>query len=180
MWWTSWDAVVRIVLVGAAGYAALVLLLRVSGKRTLAKLNAFDFVVTIALGSTLATLLLDKATSWTDGVVALGLLVVLQLVVALVTTRWEAARGRLTARPTLLLADGSVRHDALRRTRVSESELRQAVRSSGQGDLWSLAAVVLETDGTMSVVPRSSAGDLSALADLDEATLAHLRAASGR
>ncbi|NYG55632.1 DUF421 domain-containing protein [Nocardioides perillae] len=180
MWWTSWDAVVRIVLVGAAGYAALVLLLRVSGKRTLAKLNAFDFVVTVALGSTLATLLLDQKTSWTDGVVALALLVLLQLLVALLTTWWEATRGVVTAQPTLLLADGSVRRDVLRRNRISESELRQAVRSSGQGDLGSLAAVVLETDGTMSVVPLSAAGDRSALADLDQATLAHLRAVTDR
>jgi uncharacterized membrane protein YcaP (DUF421 family) len=61
MWFDSWAQVGRVVLVGAATYGVLVLLLRVSGKRTLAKLNAFDLVVTVALGSTLATVLLDSS-----------------------------------------------------------------------------------------------------------------------
>jgi hypothetical protein len=48
--------------------------LRVSGKRTLAKLNVFDFVVTVALGSTLATILLNSTVSWAEGAVALAVL----------------------------------------------------------------------------------------------------------
>ena len=55
MWFDSWSDVVRVVSIGAAAYATLVAMLRISGKRTLAKLNAFDLIVTVALGSTLAT-----------------------------------------------------------------------------------------------------------------------------
>ncbi len=165
MWFDSWSQVGRVVLVGAATYGALVLLLRVSGKRTLAKLNAFDLVVTVALGSTLATVLLDSTVSWTEGVVALGVLVLLQLVVALATTWVPGARDVVTARPQALLLDGELDERVARRARVTPAEVRQAVRSSGQGDLTGVAAVVLETDGTLSVVPRASAGDLSALVD---------------
>ena len=69
----------------------------------------------------------------------------------------------LTARATLLLVDGAPLHDALAGQRVTMSELRQAVRSSGSGDLGEVAAVVLETDGSLSVIPNAQAGDRSAL-----------------
>lgn len=163
MWFDSWSDLVRVAGVGAAAYAWLVVVLRLSGKRTLAKLNAFDLVVTVALGSTLASILLDAKVSWSEGAVALLLLVVLQLVVALVTSYVPWSRRLVTAQPAVLLRDGHVDHGVLRRHRVTPAEVRQAARSSGQGSLADLAAVVLETDGTLSVVPRSAAGDGSAL-----------------
>ena len=106
MWFDSWSDLARVVLVGTASYAALVVVLRTSGKRTLAKLNAFDLVVTVALGSTLATVFLSRDVSWSEGVVALGVLALLQFVVASITTRLPAARAVVTAEPTLLLRDG--------------------------------------------------------------------------
>jgi len=163
MWFDSWSDVLRILLVGMSGYAALVVLLRLSGKRTLAKLNAFDFVITVALGSTLATIVLDSSTSLVDGVVALVLLVLLQLVVAVVTARLPWLRTVVTSGPTVVLLDGEPRPEVMRRHRLTLDELHQAVRSTGRGDLNSLAAVVLETDGTLSVIGRGEAGSRSAL-----------------
>lgn len=163
MWFDSRDDILRILLVGASAYGVLVLLLRVSGKRTLAKLNAFDLVVTVAIGSTLATIVLDSRTSLADGVVALWLLVALQGLVAATTTVLPRVRTVVTADPTLLLVNGEPRTHAMRRHRVGLDELRQAVRGAGTGDLSSVAAVVLETDGTMSVITTSQIGDRSAL-----------------
>ncbi|CAA9367447.1 MAG: hypothetical protein AVDCRST_MAG34-3117 [uncultured Nocardioidaceae bacterium] len=174
MWFDSWNDVLRIVLVGGSAYGLLVLLLRLSGKRTLAKLNAFDFVVTIALGSTLATILLDSRTSLVDGLVALGLLVVLQFLVAAVTARLPRLRTLVTAGPTVLLLDGEPRPEVMRRHRVSLDELHQAVRSTGTGDLALVAGVVLETDGTMSIISTSKAGDRSLLPE-EGARLSHTR-----
>ncbi|MGY1708731.1 DUF421 domain-containing protein [Geodermatophilus sp. SYSU D00758] len=163
MWFDAWSGIVRVLVVGTCAYLALVVVLRFSGKRTLAKLNAFDFVVTVALGSTLATILLSKDVAWTEGVLALALLAALQLVVAWVTVRVPALRSITTSRPTLLLRDGAALPRALREQRVTIHQIRQAVRSTGVGDLASVAAVVLESDGTLSVIPRAKAGDRSAL-----------------
>lgn len=163
MWFDSTDDVLRIVLVGASGYAVLVLALRVSGKRTLAKLNAFDVVVTVALGSILATILLDSRTSLTDGAAAVFVLVSCQAVVAGVTSRIPRARSFVTARPTVVLVDGVPDMGVMRRHRLGMDELRQAVRASGAGDLGLVGAAVLETDGTVSVVLTSDLGDGSAL-----------------
>lgn len=166
MWFDDWPDVWRTVVVGAAAYAALVVVLRLSGKRTLAKLNAFDLVITVAFGSTLATILLNGDVSWSEGFAAFALLAVLQLTVAWTSSRWSVARSVVTARPTLLLRDGRPLLDAMRQQRVSREELMQAVRGSGAGSLSTVAAVVLETDGSLSVVTSGSLGDASALEDV--------------
>ena len=166
MWFDTWPQLGRVLLVGAAAYALLVVVIRLSGKRTLSQLNAFDFIVTVALGSTLATILLSSDVSYAEGALALVVLAGLQFVLAFVSSRVPAFRGVVTSRPTVVLWEGQVRHEALRSSRLSESELRQAVRSSGNGGLSDLAAVVLEADGTLSVVPASQRGDGWALEDL--------------
>ncbi|GGG69568.1 DUF421 domain-containing protein [Kocuria dechangensis] len=166
MWIDSWPTLARIVLVGAAAYTVLVVILRASGKRTLGQLNAFDFVVTVSLGSTLATILLSADVSWAEGVTALGLLAGLQCLVAWISARWPRARGVFTAQPVLLLAGGRIRHEALRSNRLTESELRQAVRMQGAGDLSQVKAVVLETNGKLSVITTSQYGNGSALEDV--------------
>jgi uncharacterized membrane protein YcaP (DUF421 family) len=167
MWFDSWSDIVRVLAVGAAAYVALVLLLRVSGKRTLAKLNAFDWVISVAFGSTLATILLSSDVSWSEGITALALLAALQFLVARTTTWLPGGRSVVTASPTLLLEDGHPLPEAMDQQRITMSELRQAIRASGSGDLSSVAAVVLETDGSLSVIPAQQAGDRSALDGVD-------------
>lgn len=166
MWFDSWSDVLRILAVGPAAYVLLVLVLRVSGKRTLAKLNAFDLVVTVALGSTLATIFLNKDVSWSEGAAALAVLAALQFVVAAGTAFLPAGRSVVTAKPTKLLHNGEMLDTALRRQRVTRTEVRQAVRASGIGDVTAVAAVVLESDGTLSVIARDKLGDGSALQDV--------------
>lgn len=162
MWWDSWADLGRILAVGAAAYVTLVVVLRFSGKRTLAKLNAYDLVVTVALGSTLATILLSSDVSWAEGLTALALLAALQALVAWASARWPRVRNVLTARPTLLFREGRPLPEAMEEQRVTLDEIRQAVRASGSGDLADVAAVVLETDGSFSVIPSSKVGDWSA------------------
>ena len=64
MLFDDWGSLGRVLLVGTAAYVSLVAILRISGKRMLTKFNAFDFVVTVALGSTLATVLLVSRLHW--------------------------------------------------------------------------------------------------------------------
>jgi uncharacterized membrane protein YcaP (DUF421 family) len=166
MFFDSWYDLLRVLVVGSSAYVSLVVVLRLSGKRTLAKLNAFDLVVTVALGSTLATVLLSGTVSLASGLLALALLVALQFVVARLSTRSRAVRRVVKSTPTLLLDRGRMLEDRLAENRVTRGEVRQAVRAEGFGGLELVEAVVLETDGTLSVVPRSSAGSASALEDV--------------
>lgn len=163
MWFGSWYDLARIALVGTASYITLVVLIRLSGKRTLAQLSAFDLVVTVSLGSVLATVLLTADVSFLEGVVALLLLLLLQVLVAWAVARSRAAQRVITAPPTLLLRDGRVDDEALHRARVSRGDLEQAVRESGEGDLGRIAAVVLESSGSLSVITKSKLGDASSM-----------------
>jgi hypothetical protein len=97
-WFESWDGPLRVAAVGTFAYLALLCVLRVSGKRTLGKFNAFDFVVTVALGSTLSTVLVDRSVPLAEGVTALALLVALQFAVAWLSVRSDAGHRAMTRR----------------------------------------------------------------------------------
>lgn len=168
MFFDSWSDLTRILIVGVLTYAGVVLLLRVTDKRTLSQLNAFDFIVTVALGSMMATIMLSTDISLSEGLVALGLLAGLQVVVAFVNSRVPWARAVLTSKPALLVKDGVVLSASVKKNRLSESALRQSIRMAGLGGLDQVGAVVLETNGTLSVVPSESMGDRWAISDISQ------------
>lgn len=155
MFFNDWESLLRIVVVGTLAYAGVVLILRVSGKRVLSKMNAFDFVVTIAFGSILATLLLSSEVPLADGLVALGLLAGLQFAVTWLSVRSDRFKHFITAEPRLLAFDGRVLHDAMRAERIVPIEIDAAIREAGLPGLESAYAVVLETQGVLTVIPRS-------------------------
>ena len=156
MFFDGWGPLMRTLVVGALAYVALVVLLRVSGKRTLSKMNAFDLVVTVALGSTLASVLTSRDIALAQGIVAFALLIGLQLVITWSSVRAPWVGGLVKAEPRLLARHGVLLRDAMRRERVTEDEVRAAVRGAGIDGLEEIDAVILETDGSVSVV-RSSA-----------------------
>jgi uncharacterized membrane protein YcaP (DUF421 family) len=121
------SGLVRVLVVGPLAYVWLIAVLRCSGKRTLAQLNAFDFIVMVALGSTLATVALSSTVAWSEGALALVLLAALQFVVA-----WSSVHVPW-------------------------------VRSAGIGGLELVSAVVLECNGTISVISTSQHGSGSAI-----------------
>jgi uncharacterized membrane protein YcaP (DUF421 family) len=164
MFFDSWTGLGRVLLVGTLAYAALVLLLRISGKRTLTKLNAFDLVVTVALGSTLATVLLSKSVALVEGVLALGLLVFLQYAITWLSVRSPQFQALIKAEPTLILHRGQFLEGAMRQQRVTREEILAAIRAGGAADVSQVAAAVLETDGSISVV-QGAGEDLGSVLD---------------
>ncbi len=160
---TEWNTLARTLVIGVLAYAALIILLRVSGKRTLSKMNAFDLVVTVALGSTLATVLLNREVALAEGVLAFAMLIGLQFIVTWSSVRQRWVRQVVTGEPRMLLYRGKYLSDALVEARVTTDEIRAAVRSSGLPSLEDAETVVLETDGSFSVVRRSGKNDASSL-----------------
>lgn len=145
---------VRVVVIALASYAALVIVLRIAGKRSLAKLNAFDLVVTVALGSTLATVVLSKDIALLEGLLAFAMLLGLQWIVTSLSLVWPPFQHAVRNEPRLLCENGEMRRRAMNDERVTRSEIEAAIRTAGIGRLEDVAAVVLETDGSMSVIPR--------------------------
>ena len=158
MFFQGWSGIVRTIIVGTLAYVFLVFALRISGKRTLAKLNAFDLVVTVAFGSTLASILLSEDVAMAEGVTALVLLIVLQYTVTTLSVRSEKFAHAVRSEPTLLLRDGAPLPEAMRRARVTRAELETVVRTGGQRGLAGISAVILESDGSFSIVDGEQKG----------------------
>ena len=87
MFWSGWEEAWRVAVSAVVLYAAVVVILRVAGKRTLSQLNLFDWIVTVALGSMLATSILSPSVSIAAGIVGFSTLVALQFLVAFVQAR---------------------------------------------------------------------------------------------
>ena len=158
MFFDGWEQLGRVLALGVMSYAGLVLILRTSGKRTLAKMNAFDLVVTVALGSTLATALLSTGVALVEALVAFATLAGLQGAVAWSSVRSPRLRAIVKAEPTLLVRQGRLLGEAMRAERITESEVLQALRNAGRGSLAEVEAVVLETDGSFSVITSGGPG----------------------
>jgi uncharacterized membrane protein YcaP (DUF421 family) len=171
VFFAGWVGLVRVVVVGTLAYLILVLLLRISGKRTLSKMNAFDLVVTVALGSTLATVILSKDVALAEGVTAFALLVGLQFGITWLSVRSTTVSQLIKSEPTLLLYQGHFLPAPMRRMRVLEAEIHAAIREQGIAALADVEAVVLETDGSFAVVKRTQdpATALGGLVELETA-----------
>ena len=154
----GWAAPMRTLVIGVLAYVLLIVFLRLSGKRTLSKMNAFDFIVTVALGSTLASILLSRDVTLVQGGLGLALLIGLQFAVTWSSVRVKWVRKVVTGEPSLLLLRGELLHDTMRRERVTEAEVRSALRNAGLESPEEAAAVVLETDASFSVI-KCGSGD---------------------
>ncbi|MGB7417176.1 MAG: YetF domain-containing protein [Thermosynechococcaceae cyanobacterium] len=159
--------IIETLVIGTLAYIGSIILLRVSGKRTLSKWNSFDFVVTIALGSILASVLLSNQTSLAQGLVGFGLLVSLQAMITWTAARSTVIQKLIKAEPALLLYQGKMQHKVMKRERVAEGEILAALRTSGVASVEDTAAVVLETDGSFSVI-QDLGNAPSALKDVKE------------
>lgn len=147
----GWSGLIRVVVVGSLAYVALVLILRVTGKRTLSKMNAFDAIVTITLASTLATVLLSSGVALAEGVTAFLLLCILQYVVTYPSVRSSGFQDIIKAKPRLIFYRGRYLEDAM-----------QGAGDEGGGS----RRAPLEGTRRRRIDPRGAAGDRR-LADCD-------------
>lgn len=156
MFFHDWNSIVRLLVMTPLAYLSMLMLLRASGNRTLSKLHAFDFVVTIALGSCLATVILSKDVTLAEGAVAFALLIMMQLIVALVIVHVPRSRSWLEGEAVLLFHKGNFLPVAMRSARVTVDDVKSSVRAQGVKDMQQVSAVVMETDGSLSVIRQSS------------------------
>lgn len=162
MFFDDLQGLARVILVGVPAYAALIILLRISGKRTLSKMNAFDLVVTVALGSTLASILTTSSVAFVEGVLAFALLIALQFIVAWASSRWAPVNRLVKAEPSMLFYRGEYLSAAMRRERVTRDDVLSAIRSAGIVALADVEAVVMDATGDLAVLRRA---DLSGAED---------------
>jgi uncharacterized membrane protein YcaP (DUF421 family) len=154
LFFDDWNSILRTLFVTILSYLAMIFFLRASGKRTLSKMNAFDFIVTVALGSALANVALNKDVALADGALAFFLLIFLQYLITWLSVRVKKIKNIVTSQPVLLLYKGEVFNSIMKKERITIEELRVAVRGKGISDLSAVAAVILETTGEITVLPE--------------------------
>jgi uncharacterized membrane protein YcaP (DUF421 family) len=163
----SWAAIGRVVIVSATVFLIIVAMLRLVGQQALAKMSGFDVVFTVTLGSVVATVAVTRDITVSEGVAALATLLFLQEVTRRLQSRYLVAHHLVREPPKVLLWDGQLLEDRLLETGVSADEIRAAVRKAGLCSLADVRIVVLENDGQWSVVPKAShPGDESAFMGL--------------
>lgn len=161
MFFSSWDSILRIFVVGLLAYVGLILLLRISGNRTLSKMNSFDLVVTVALGSTLASGLLQKSVPLSDTLFAFAVLIGSQYMVTYWSVRSEKMDSLVKSEPVLLFRNGEYLRSAMKKSRVTEDEIRSAIRLNGFSSEADVQGVILETNGRLSAFGKIAPVDPS-------------------
>lgn len=157
--WGGWQPIFRILVVGTLTYFGIILILRVSGKRTLASMNAFDFIVTVAMGSAFGRALTATKVSVAEALTAFLLVVVLQYAIAWLEIRSKFFHKLITSQPALLYYNGAFLEKNMRRERISKNDLLGAVRKKKFGDLNEVEVIIMETDGSISVIRKNADTD---------------------
>lgn len=151
-WFTITSTSALAIVLSAIGiYAAVILFTRIFGKRSFSKMSSFDFAMTVAIGSLVATTVLSSSVSLAEGVV--GMLAVYVLQISAATLRRFKWFAKAIDNSPLLLMDGPIiLHDNLRKARVAEGDIRSKLREANVIELSEIRAVVFETTGDISVL----------------------------
>ena len=139
---------------------ALIVIVRVAGLRSFAKMSAHDFAVTVATGSIVASVVVDPSTPWWMGALALVAVFGVQAAIGLLRSRVTRAQRWTDNEPLVLMHDGVVRDGALRQARLTRDDLRQKLRQAGLARMDAARLVVLETTGDVSILTEMPEGDL--------------------
>ncbi len=145
----GWAVALRTVLV----YLALLVGLRLAGKREIGQLTVFDLVVLLLISNAVQNAMVGSDSSLTGGLIAAGVLLLGNRLVAQLRLRSTRLRRLVEGTPTLLVLHGEVIPEHLRRESLDEDTLEAALREHGVANIGDVEMAVLETDGSISVVP---------------------------
>lgn len=163
MFFQGWDIIFKTVILSLIMYISIIVIFRTSGKRTLSSFNAFDFLITVTLGSISATTILSKDTKFFDGVASLVVLVILQFIVAKLSVYSKRFNKLLKSEPTLLYHNNEYLENNLKKMRVSKDDVLQEIRLNSGVTIDKVHSVILEANGKISVVTSGSDENLKGM-----------------
>ena len=140
----------EIVYRAAVLYLFLFFMMRVLGKKELGQMSAFELVLLLAMGDLVQQGVTQEDYSVTGAMLAIGTFGVLILVGSYVTFRFPRTRPVLEGVPVVVVQEGRMREDVMKMERLTDSELREALREQGIDDLGKVRVGLLEADGKFS------------------------------
>jgi uncharacterized membrane protein YcaP (DUF421 family) len=142
-----WEFVLRASIV----YFILLVMIRVSGKRTMGQFTPFDMLLVVLLGNAVQNALLGKDTSIGGGLLLAATLIALNWIVGLVSARSPRVEAIIEGSPVLLARDGKVYRDVLRKELISRADFDKALREAGCTEVDEIRSAVLETNGHITI-----------------------------
>jgi uncharacterized membrane protein YcaP (DUF421 family) len=169
----DWISLLRVAVTTPVVYLAVVLFIRWFGKRSTSKMNNFDWIVTVALGSIVGSVILLKDVVIIEALEAIALLLALQYVVTKLSVTVPSFSQAIRSSPTLLFFQGEFLEKAMQAERVTTSEIMAAIREAGHNSVEEVGAVILESDANLSVLPRRGEGSPAILQDVSKPRTLH-------
>ncbi|MBH0086705.1 DUF421 domain-containing protein [Psychrobacter sp. SCQQ22] len=165
------DKLGRIVLTTVMIYVFIVLITKISGKRSTSQLNNFDWVVTVMIGSLGASTILLKDIPFVEGASSILVLYVLQFLVTKYASISTPFSSFILSEPRIVFYQGQFLPDAMRDERLTRQEIECAMRSEGMNSFDDIEAIVFESDAQLTIIPKPSTTDASKDNSNTEATV---------
>ncbi|WP_125720468.1 DUF421 domain-containing protein [Flavobacterium ustbae] len=166
LFFEDWQSIGRVTITTVTAFVTLFIFVRISGKRTLAKLSAFDFIVSIALGSTLSDIML-AIIPMTEGVAVLLLIIILQYVFAWLARSSSKMEKIMNAVPHPVFYNNKFIEETMKKEAITKDEIYAAIRVAGIDQIHDVKAVIMEINGTMSVIKKGDSKGPSSLDTLN-------------
>ncbi|MCW9708333.1 DUF421 domain-containing protein [Fodinibius salsisoli] len=149
---TSWMSVWMVIVSTVGIYFALIAFTRLAGLRSFSKMSSFDFAITVAFGSILASTILAKDPPLFQAVIGLGTLYVIQMIVANLRGNSTIMSSLVDNEPLLLMRGSDILEDNLKKAKVTHADLHAKLREANATQLSQVKAVVMEATGDIAVL----------------------------
>lgn len=148
-----WELLVR----GLIVYGFLLALIRLTGRRQTGMMTPFDFILLLILSNTVQNAMNGGDNSLGGGLFLAGTLIAINWLMLLLSRHYRLVHWALVGRPVFLVRDGDIQEKVMHRERITHHELMSALRQAGLANIEQVKDVILETNGTISVIHRTSA-----------------------
>ena len=153
------DKLGRIVLTAVTVYVLIVIITKVSGKRSTSQLNNFDWIVTVMIGSLGASTILLKDIPLIEGISSILVLYVMQFLVTKYASISPQFSSFILSEPRIVFYQGQFLPDAMRAERLTRQELECAMRSEGVNSFDDIEAIVFESDAQLTIISKPTSSD---------------------
>jgi len=141
-------------------FSIIIIITRIFGLRTFAKMSSFDFASTIAVGSVLAAIILNKDYSLTKGAIVLTTIIAFQTIFSFLIIKVDFFKKLFTNKPQLIMWNGKILHDKLKRCNVGKDDLIAKLREANVHAFSEVKAVIFESTGDVSVIHNNENKDI--------------------
>lgn len=148
-------AMLIVILRSVILYAVVLIVMRIMGKRQIGQLQPFELVITIIISELAAVPMQDTGIPLLYGILPILILMIAQVLLSFVSLKSEKARGIICGKPSILIEDGKIMEQELSKLYFNINDLLEQLRVKGYPDVQDVEFAILETEGQLSVIPKS-------------------------